>query len=205
MKSIKEFVMSDMWGHILMSGPDVRGYIEGTMYKTAEEQHKYCQGIMTVYPHMMLANFTNWLWPEGAPKPYQSFMEPSVEALQAKVFPVLEQAFAPGLSQEQRGDLLIPLFTDVIPKHVLTGFYDYMFMGQPDCKDIATFWPTVAPVLNLTARILKAAYGPDMPTEEKAEAFLFLGTRFSYLLLKRWYDWQFGAEKMEMPPPPPQG
>ena len=35
-------------------------------------------------------------------------------------------------------------------------------------------------------------------------AFLYLGARYPFLLVKRWYDWQFGKDKMEMPPPPPK-
>ncbi len=204
MKSIKGFVMDDMWGHILMSGPDIRGYINGDMYQTVEERHKYCQGIFTVYPHMMLNNFTHWLWEDNAPKPYQNFMDPSVQALQSKVFPILRQAFESGISSEERGALFIPLFASVIPKHILTGFYDYMFMGQPDFKDITAFWPTVEPILNLVARMLHMVYDSSqaISVEEKVEVFLFLGTRYPYLLLKRWYDWQFGTEKTEMPPPP---
>lgn len=206
MKSVRDYIAQDMWGHILMSGPDIRGYITGQMYPTPQEQHNYCQGIFTMFPHMMLGNFSRWLWEEGAPKDYQAFMTPSVQALQDKVFPVLEAAFQPGLTQLRRGELLIPLLTQVIPKHILTGFYDYMFAGQKDYQDISTFWPTVEPILQLTARMLKAAYDPsaEMSPEEKAELFLFVGTRYPYLLLKRWYDWQFGVEKMEMPPPPPQ-
>ena len=205
MKSVKNFVMDDMWGHILMSGPDVTGYITGEMYKTPEEKHKYCQGIFTVYPHMMLGNFNRWFFGEASPKDYSAFMEPSVQAIQSKVFPLLETCFDGSLTQAQRGEIIIPLLTDVIPKHVLTGYYDYMFAGQPDYKDISSFWPTVEPLLALVARTLKLAYSGEMPVAEQAELFLFVGTRMPYLLVKRWYDWQFGKEKMEGPPgPPPQ-
>ena len=205
MKSVKNFVMEDMWGHILMSGPDVTGYITGEKYPTPEEKHKYCQGILTMYPHMMMGNFTRWLFDAGAPKDYSAFMDSSVQALQSKVLPQLVPCFDGSLDQVQRGEVLSPLLTDVIPKHVLTGYYDYMFAGQKDYKDIASFWPTVEPLLHLVARALKLAYSGEMPTDEQAELFLFVGTRMPYLLVKRWYDWQFGKEKMEGPPgPPPQ-
>jgi hypothetical protein len=135
-------------------------------------------------------------------------MDASAPQLQAQVFPVLERVFdeAEPLPESQRGALLIPLLTDVIPKHVLGGFYQYMFAGTEDYKDIAAFWPTVEPLLQLTARSLALAYDDDapLPLEEKAELYLFIGTRLPFLLIKRWYDWQFGKEKMEMPPPPPQ-
>ncbi len=128
MKSIRDYIAQDMWGHILMSGPDIRGYILGEKYPTTQEQHQYCQGIFTMFPHMMLGNFTRWLWEAQPPKDYSVFMETSAQALQAKVFPVLEEAFA--AEGEARVEKLIPLLTDVIPKHILTGFYDYMFSGQ---------------------------------------------------------------------------
>ena len=207
MKSIRDYIAQDMWGHILMTGPDIRGYISGEKYPTAQEKKGYCQGIFTMYPHMMLGNFAAWLWGKEAPKPYAAFLDSSVQALQSKVFPVLEACFDPEnpMTEQQRGEKLIPLLTQVIPKHVLTGFYDYMFAGQPDYKDILEFWPRVQPILNLTARNLRWAYQPETTMEEKQEIFLFVGTRMAYLLLKRWYDWQFGEEKMEMPPGPPPG
>ncbi len=205
MKSVRDYIAQDMWGHILMSGEAVKGCVTGATCKTPQEKHEYCQGIMTMFPHMMLGNFSRWLWENDAPKDYNTFMEPSVQALQSKVFPDLERYFLGNLSEQEKGNLLIPLLTDVIPKHVLTGFYDYMFAGQKDYKDIATFWPTVEPLLKLTARELELAYDGSLSLEEKAELFLFIGTRYPFLLIKRWYDWQFGKEKMEGPPgPPPQ-
>ena len=41
-----------------------------------------------------------------------------------------------------------------------------------------------------------------MTMAQRQEVFLFVGTRMAYLILKRWYDWQFGEEKMELPPGP---
>lgn len=210
MKSVRDYIAQDMWGHILMTGPDIRGYISGEKYATVAEKKAYCQGIFTMYPHMMLGNFTRWLWEDGAPKPYKDFMTSSVEALSSKVQPVLEQCFDENhpLSQPDRGEKLIPLLTQEIPKHVLTGFYDYMFAGKPEYKDILDFWKGMEPILSITARNLQWAYGETNPMtmEQRQEIFLFVGTRMSYLILKRWYDWQFGEEKMEMPPgPPPQG
>lgn len=62
------------------------------------------------------------------------------------------------MSQPERGKRLIPLLTDVIPKHVLNGFYDYMFAGKAEYKDIMDFWQGIAPILELTARNLRWAY-----------------------------------------------
>lgn len=203
MKSVRDYLAQDMWGHILMSGDAVRGCVTGETCKTAAEKHEYCQGILTMFPHMMLGNFTRWMWDGNAPKDYDAFLEPSVQALQKKVFPALEQYFLENLSEQEKGKLLIPLLTDVIPKHVLSGFYDYMFAGSPEYKDIAEFWSAVEPFLTLTAKELALAYTGTLSLEERAELFVFVGTRYPFLLVKRWYDWQFGKEKMEGPPGPP--
>lgn len=203
MKSVKGYVMDDLWGHNLMSGDAIRGCVLKTTCKTTAEQKDYCQGIFTVFPHMLLANFSRWMWEEGTPKDYGAFMEPSVQALQAKVFPKLEEVFAEGCTDEKKAEIFGELLTDVIPKHVLTGFYDYMFAGQEGYKDIVTFWPEVEALLGMTRHLIRVAYN-GMNPEEKAEAWLYLGARYPFLLIKRWYDWQFGKDKMEMPPPPPQ-
>ena len=203
MKSVRDYLAQDMWGHILMSGDAVKGCVTGQTCATAQEKLEYCQGIMTMFPHMLLGNFSRWLWDEGAPKDYHAFMDSSVQALQSKVFPALERYFLGGLSEQEKGALLIPLLTDGIPRHVLSGFYDYMFSGQKDYKDISDFWTEAEPLLHLTAKELELAYSGKLSLEEKAELFLFIGTRYPFLLVKRWYDWQFGKEKMEGPPGPP--
>ena len=187
MKSVKGYVMDDLWGHNLMSGDAIRGCVLGTTCKTPEEKKGYCQGIFTMFPHMMLANFSRWMWEGEMPKDYNAFLQPSVEALQAKVFPQLDKVFDGTLTEEEKAGIMVELLTEVIPQHVLTGFYDYMFAGSPDYKDIALFWPEVKPLLGMTAALIKAAYS-DMTVEEKAEAFLYLGARYPFLLVKRWYD-----------------
>lgn len=205
MKSVRDYIAQDMWGHCLMSGDAIVGCVTGETCKTAEEKLEYCKGIMTVFPHMLLANFSRWFWDGNPPRDYGGFMEASVAPLQAEVFPILEKYFLDSsLSQEEKGKMLAPVLTDLVPRHVLTGFYNYMFAGAGDDKDIADFWPTVEPLLHLSAKELQLVYAEGCPTPEKAEMFLFLGTRLPFLLIKRWYDWQFGKEKMEMPPPPPQ-
>lgn len=110
MKSVRDYIAQDMWGHILMTGPDIRGYLSGEKYPTVAEKKDYCQGIFTMYPHMMLGNFARWLWEDGAPKPYEDFMSSSVEALSSKVQPVLEQCFDENhpLSQPERGGTADP-------------------------------------------------------------------------------------------------
>ncbi len=203
MKSVKGYVMDDLWGHNLMSGDAIRGCVLGTTCKTPEEKKDYCQGIFTMFPHMLLANFSRWMWEGDMPKDYGAFMDPSAKALQAKVFPELDRYFSGTLTEDEKAAVMVELLTNVIPKHVLTGFYDYMFAGQEGYKDIAEFWPEVEPLLGMTKHLILAAYN-GMTQEEKAEAFLYLGGRYPFLLIKRWYDWQFGKDKMEMPPPPPQ-
>ncbi len=200
MRSVKDFVLPDLWGHNLMSGDAIRGCVLGTTCKTIQEKKEYCQGIFTMFPHMLLANFSRWMWGDEMPKDYQAFLEPSVQALQTKVFPELDRYFS--LSGKEQAALMAGLLTDVIPKHVITGFYDYMFAGQPDYRDISDFWTEVQPLLGMTAHLIDAAY-TGMTPEERAEAFLYLGARYPFLLVKRWYDWQFGKEKMEGPPGPP--
>lgn len=200
MKSIRDYIAQDMWGHILMSGPDIRGCVSGTMYQTLEEKLQYCQGIMTVFPHMLLGNFSRWLWESQPPKEYETFMDSSMGSLQKQVFPILDSYFL-GEGDTDKGAIMAALLTDIIPKHMLTGFYQYMFSGTPEYQDISAYWDKVEPLLALTARMIRCAFSPQDPcsVNEKEELFLYLGTRLPYLLLKRWYDWQYGEEKMQMP------
>lgn len=203
MKRIREYIGDDMFNHILMSGGEIRACVNGSKYSAPEEKLGYCQGILTVFPHMLLMNFSRWLWSGDLPKPYEGFMDSSVGALQKTVFPVLEQALAANTPPQESGKLLALLITDVVPKHVLNGYYDYMFVGSPDGKDISEFWTEVQPFLKWAEQVITSAYqnGP-LPTELMEELYLFVGTRMPFILIKRWYDWQFGAEKLEMPPPP---
>lgn len=205
-KKIREYIADDMFNHILMSGGEIRACVNGSKYPTLQDKLGYCEGIMTVFPHMLLGNFTRWLWDGESPKPYEGFMQPSMEAVQAKALPLIRKAFSEEVTAAERGALLIPVLTDIVPKAVLTGYYNYMFEGAEDYKDIAEFWPRVEPLLAWTARALKDAYSETdpLPTEQMEELYLFIGTRMPFILLKRWYDWQFGEEKLEMPPPPPQ-
>lgn len=200
MKSIRDYIAQDMWGHILMSGPDIRGCVSGSMYQTPEEKRQYCQGIMTVFPHMLLGNFSRWLWDSRPPKEYEPFMDSSMKDLQDKVFPVLDTYFL-DTENADKGSIMAALLTDVIPKHMLTGFYQYMFGDTPEYQDISGYWNKVEPLLALTARMVRCAYLPDapLPLAEKEELYLYIGTQLPYLLLKRWYDWQFGEEKIQMP------
>lgn len=208
MKSVREYVLPDMWNHNLMSGGEIRALVEGTKYTTPEEQLDYLRGIITMFPHMLLANFSRWMW-EGSepPKPYEAFMDASVQSLQSQVFPVLEEYWnsVTPVPFADRGEKMVPILTDLVPKHVLTGFYDYMFTGSDSYKDISEFWTQVQPLLNVTAKSLAATYADtEMDVKERAEVFLFIGARMPFLILKRWYDWQFGPDKMDFPPPPPQ-
>ena len=38
MKSVRDYIAQDMWGHILMTGPDIRGYFSGEKYPTVAEK-----------------------------------------------------------------------------------------------------------------------------------------------------------------------
>lgn len=203
MKSVKPFIMDDMWSHNLMSGDAIRGCVLGTSCKTTEEKKEYCQGIFTVFPHMLLANFSRWMWGECMPKDYGAFMDPSVKALQEQVFPELDRYFSGTMTESEKSAVMVDLLTNVIPKHVITGYYEYMFAGQDSYQDISEFWLQLKALLGMTRHLILAAYN-GMAPEEKAEAFLYLGARYPFLLIKRWYDWQFGKDKLEMPPPPPQ-
>ena len=208
--SIKDYIADDMWGHILMSGEAVRGCAMGTTCSTAAEKLDYCKGIMVTFPFMMLANFSRWYKEHVDPamQDYAPFMDAALPPLQAEVFPQLEAYFneeAP-LPEAERGAILIPLLTDRIPKYVLGEFYAYFFGDSPEAGDIETFWAAVDPLLQLTARMLEAAYDTERPIslEVRGELFKYVGTRYPFYLLKRWYDWQFGQDVLDFPPPPPE-
>ena len=203
-KSIHDFVLDDMWNHNLMSGDEIKGCVTGEKFPTADEKYAYAQGIFCMFPHMLLNNFSRWMWPEGTPKDYQAFLQPSLEALQAKVFPELERYYKDAaLNPGERGQIMAVLLTRVIPQHILTGFYDYMFAGSEDCKDISGFWAEMQPLLDMTAELIRSSFA--LSTEARAEAFLYAGARYPFLVVKRWYDWQFGKDKLEMGPPPGDG
>ena len=184
-KSIHDFVLDDMWNHNLMSGDEIKGCVTGEKFPTADEKYAYAQ-------------------PEGTPKDYQAFLQPSLEALQAKVFPELERYYKDAaLNPGERGQIMAVLLTRVIPQHILTGFYDYMFAGSEDYKDISGFWAEMQPLLDMTAELIRSSFA--LSTEARAEAFLYAGARYPFLVVKRWYDWQFGKDKLEMGPPPGDG
>ena len=202
-KSIHDFVLDDMWNHNLMSGDEVKGCVTGEKFATPDEKYGYCQGIFCMFPHMLLNNFSRWLWDGEPPKDYQAFLQPSLAALQEKVFPELETYFKGDINLAEKAQLMAVLVTRVIPQHILTGFYNYMFAGSEDYKDIAGFWDEVAPLLEMTAEFTRTSY--VLSTEGRAQWFLYLGARYPFLLVKRWYDWQFGKDKLEMGPPPGDG
>ena len=86
-KSVRDFVMEDMWNDNLMVGDEVKRCVTGEGFPTVEKNVEFCQGIFATFPHMMLAHFNGWMWPDGTPKDYQAFMDQSIPALQEKVFP----------------------------------------------------------------------------------------------------------------------
>ena len=200
-KSVRDFVMEDMWNDNLMVGNEVKGCVTGEGFPTNEKKEEFCQGIFATFPHMMLAHFVGWMWPDGEPKPYQAFMDQSIPQLQEKVFPELKAYFFnEDLNPGEKAQIMAVLLTRVIPQHVFTGFYEYMFAGSEDYKDISGFWAEVAPLLEMTAELIRTSY--TLSAEARAEAFLYAGCRYPFLMIKRWYDWQFGKDKLEMGPPP---
>ena len=199
-KSIQSHVLNDMWTANLMAGDGIRDCVLGEKMTTADEKIEFCRGIFCTFPHILLMQFSNWMWPEGEPRDYQAFMDASLAPLQEKVFPELDRYFKGNLPREDRAELMAALLTKVIPQHVLTGYYSYMYESAEDRKDITEFWQEVQPLLNMTADVTRCSY--DMDTPARAELFLYLGGRYPFLLLKRWYDWQYGRDVLEMGPPP---
>ena len=45
MKSVRDYIAQDMWGHILMTGPDIRGYLSGEKYPTVAEGGRCAQAL----------------------------------------------------------------------------------------------------------------------------------------------------------------
>jgi hypothetical protein len=62
MKSVKDHMAQDMPGHIMMSSDAIVGCVTGETCPTVREQHEYRKGIMTMFPHMLLANSSRWFW-----------------------------------------------------------------------------------------------------------------------------------------------
>ena len=198
-KSIKDFVLTDMWNNNMMVGNDIRNSItgEGPLFGNSSAE-EFCQGIFCTFPHMMLKHFVSWMWPDGEPKDYQEYMDRSLPQLQEKVFPQLASFFHDNLTGEEKGRLVTMLLTEVIPQYIFNGFYDYMFSGDENYKDISGFWTEVAPLLEMSARLFSNAY--NMSDDARVEVFRYAASRYPFLLLKRWYDWQFGKD---MPPKRP--
>lgn len=199
-KSIESYVMADVWECNLMVGDEIKGCVTGEVHPDAESKLDFCRGIFCTFPHMMLTRFTGWMWPEGAPKDFQPFMDKSLPALQEKVFPELEDYFKGGLPVAEQAQLMAVLLTQVIPQQVLGGYYEYMYAGSQEKKDLGTFWPEVQPLLEAIAEMTRNSY--VLSPEARAEVFRYLGTQYPFLLLKRWYDWQYGKDVLVMGPPP---
>ena len=179
-----------------MVGDDIKNSItgEGTLFGNSSPE-EFCQGIFCTFPHMMLKHFVSWMWPEGEPKDYQTYMDQSLPPLQEKVFPQLASYFHDNLTGDEKGRLMTALLTDVVPQYVLNGFYEYMFAGDDNYKDISGFWEETAPLLEMSAELFRNAY--SLSTDARVEVFRYAASRYPFLLLKRWYDWQFGKD---MPP-----
>ena len=176
-----------------MLGDDVRICItgEGTLFGNSTPE-EFCQGIFCTFPHMMLKHFVSWLWPEGEPKDYQAYMDQSLPPLQEKVFPQLASLYHDNLTDDEKGRLMTSLLTEVVPQYIFNGFYEYMFAGDENYKDISGFWTEVAPLLEMSAALFGNAY--SLSTDARIEVFRYAASRYPFLLLKRWYDWQFGKD-----------
>ena len=198
-KSVKEFVLTDMWNNNMMVGDDIRICItgDGTLYGGSSPE-EFCQGIFCTFPHMMLKHFVSWMWPEGEPRDYQTYMDRSLPLLQEKVFPALASFFHENLSADEKGRLMTALLTEVIPQYIFGGFYEYMFAGNENYKEISGFWAEAAPLLEMSAGLFGSAY--HMSVQARVEVFRYAASRYPFLLLKRWYDWQFGKD---LPPKRP--
>ncbi len=137
MKKIRDFIADDMFNHISMSGPDIEKYFDPASGMTLADKLAYDKGIMCTYPFMMLGNYCNFKYDEEdpAPRDYEAFKAEAMPRLQAQVFPLLEPCFddANPLPESERGKVLIPILTDIIPNFVLGEFYRYMY---PDGEDI---------------------------------------------------------------------
>ena len=68
------------------------------------------------------------------------------------MFPELERYYKDeSLNPGERGQIMAVLLTRVIPQHILTGFYDYMFAGSEDYKDISGFWAEMSSIPSASA------------------------------------------------------
>ncbi len=210
MKKISEFISSDMFGHIGMSGPDIVKFFDPKAAMTTEEKLAYAKGIICTYPYMMTGNYYRWKFEgEHVPHSYKEFMDTSMPALQGRVFPMLEKCFndAKPVSAKERAEIMVPIFTDIVPFHILLGFYNYMYGDSKNAKDIKEWVDSVRPTMIslLGGVVLKAVYDETTPMDylAKTEVFMYIATRMPYDLLKKYHDWHFGAEVVTMPPPPP--
>lgn len=209
MKKIRDFIAQDMFNHMAMSGPDIAEFFSPESGQTAEQKLAYAKGIICTYPHILMGNYCDWKFAdEAAPHDYAVFMKSSLPALQGKVFPLLEKCFddEKPVSGAERTEIMISILTDIVPFHVLTGFYNFMYGGSEGAKDIRELVDVIRPTLIslMGDIILKAVYDDSKPVDYrvKTEVFSYIATRMPYDLLKKYYDWHFGAEVVELGPPP---
>ena len=193
-----------MFNHIAMSGPDIEKYFNPENGMTLADKLAYDKGIMCTYPFMMLGNYCNFKYDEEdpAPRDYEAFKAEAMPRLQEKVFPLLEPCFddANPLPESERGKVLIPILTDIIPNFVLGEFYRYMY---PNGEDIQPLLDSLKPMLQgvLAQTVLPAVYSDENPMDPaaKTEVFKFIALRMAAFCMKRYHDWQFGQEVMAGP------
>ena len=208
MKKIAEFICSDQPGHIILTGGAIKKYFDPAVKMTAQERKDYVKGLLSVYPYMFLGNYYKWLFEgETAPKDYQVFMTADQPAIASKVVPVLDAWFdeKSKVKYEDKAKDMIGLFTD-IPFLVLGNFHKWLYTGTKGAKDYQEFLQQTKPALTsvLGGIVLKAYYdkSKSLSAAEKTQIMLFFGTEYAQILIRKYYTWLFGEEKINFPGPP---
>lgn len=209
MKKIAEFICSDQPGHIIMTGGSIKKYFDPAVKMTAQERNEYVKGLMTVYPYMFLSNYYRWLYEgEKAPKDYQEFMKADQPGVVVQAVPILDAWYdeKSKVPYEDRVKNKIGLIMD-IPFLILGNFHRWLYAGTKDAKDYQDFIKQTKPSLTsvLGGIVLKAYYDKSKPLSaaEKTQVMLFIGTEYGHILIRKYYTWLFGEEKIVMPGPPP--
>lgn len=211
MKKIAEFICSDQPGHIILTGGAIKKYFDPAVKMTAQERKDYVKGLLSVYPYMFLGNYYKWLFEgETSPKNYQEFMSADQPVVAAQVMPVLDTWYdeKSKVRYEDKVKAKTGLFMD-IPFTILGNFHKWLYTGTKDAKDFQDFVQQTKPALTsvLGGIVLKAYYDKKNPLSAagKTQIMLFFGTEYAHILIRKYYTWLFGEEKLNMPPGPPPG
>jgi len=207
MKKIAEFIFNDQPGHIILTGGGIKKYFDPKAKMTTQEKKEYFKGLISMYPYMFLGNYNNWLFDGKSPKNYEEFLKADQPATAAKVTPAIEAWYdeKSSLSYEERVKGKIGLFLD-IPLLVLGSYHAWLYKGEKGAKDFKEFVQQTRPLTSVLGNVvLKAYYDTKNPLSvpEKTQVMLFLGTEYAQILIRKYYTWVFGEEKITMPGPPP--